>query len=76
MLRFFSCSSRIHSQELPYHQIPHMPTTSVKGHAGKMVLGDIDNKKIICLAGRVHGYEGTFLLHSILILIRLRNVPT
>jgi purine-nucleoside phosphorylase len=36
-----------------------MPTTSVKGHAGKMVMGEIDGKRVICLAGRVHGYEGT-----------------
>ena len=35
-----------------------MPTTSVKGHAGKMVMGQVDGRNLICLAGRVHGYEG------------------
>jgi purine-nucleoside phosphorylase len=45
-----------------------MPTTTVKGHAGKMVLGDIHGKRIICLAGRVHGYEGISSHHSSLIL--------
>jgi len=31
---------------------------SVKGHAGKLVFGSLSGKKIVCLQGRFHFYEG------------------
>lgn len=43
---------------VPYDEIPHMPVTSVSGHAGKMVLGDLSGVRVACLQGRVHLYEG------------------
>ncbi len=43
---------------IPYDEIPHMPVTSVTGHAGKMVLGDLAGVRVACLRGRVHLYEG------------------
>jgi len=46
------------AKELPYSSIPHMPKTTVFGHSGKLVLGDLDKKKVLLLAGRSHGYEG------------------
>lgn len=32
--------------------------TSVPGHAGELVVGSIDNKKVACMSGRFHMYEG------------------
>jgi purine-nucleoside phosphorylase len=43
---------------IPYDEIPHMPVTSVTGHAGKMILGDLAGVDVACLRGRVHLYEG------------------
>jgi purine-nucleoside phosphorylase len=43
---------------IPYGDIPHMPTTSVSGHAGTLVLGKVGGVPIACLRGRVHLYEG------------------
>jgi purine-nucleoside phosphorylase len=38
--------------------IPHYPRSTVEGHAGKLVFGEIAAKKILALQGRVHSYEG------------------
>jgi purine-nucleoside phosphorylase len=43
---------------ISYNDIPHMPTTSVSGHAGKMYIGDLAGVSVACLRGRVHLYEG------------------
>lgn len=45
-------------KELSYSQVPNLPQTTVKGHQGKFVIGELGNKRVLCLAGRVHGYEG------------------
>ena len=31
---------------------------SVSGHAGKLVFGELGSKKVVCMQGRVHLYEG------------------
>ena len=43
---------------LGYDRVPGMPTASVSGHAGKLVLGTLSGKRVACLQGRVHAYEG------------------
>lgn len=41
-----------------YVEIPHMPVSTVKGHAGRFVFGEIQGKKVVMMQGRVHYYEG------------------
>lgn len=43
---------------IPYEEIPDFPVSTVKGHAGKLVYGDLASKKVIALQGRFHYYEG------------------
>lgn len=43
---------------VPYHRIPHFPTSSVEGHRGELVSGEIEGKNIIAFSGRFHHYEG------------------
>ena len=43
---------------IPYGQIPHMPSPSVVGHAGELVLGQLEGLPVAVLSGRVHAYEG------------------
>lgn len=44
---------------VPYEDIPHFPVPSgVVGHAGELVLGDVDRTPVVVLSGRVHFYEG------------------
>lgn len=43
---------------LPYETIPYFPQSSVVGHAGNLVIGQLEGKTVIALQGRVHFYEG------------------
>ena len=43
---------------VPYGDLPHWPTSSVPGHAGQLVVGEVGGKRVAVLAGRVHFYEG------------------
>lgn len=42
---------------IDYADLPGFPHTSVKGHAGKLYLGYLSGKPVICLQGRAHTYE-------------------
>ena len=44
--------------EIPYPEIPHMKTSTVKGHEGSLFLGTIEGKKVMAFKGRIHYYEG------------------
>jgi purine-nucleoside phosphorylase len=44
--------------QLPYATIPHLPTSTVAGHAGKLCIGELGGVRVACLQGRVHAYEG------------------
>ena len=41
-----------------YKDIPHFPVSTVKGHAGNLIFGQIANKNVLCMQGRFHYYEG------------------
>jgi len=43
---------------IPYNEIPHFPASTVTGHAGQMVIGDLKGKRVIAMQGRFHYYEG------------------
>lgn len=45
-------------QAIPYHQIPHFPVSTVEGHAGELIFGDLMGKKVMAMKGRFHYYEG------------------
>lgn len=44
--------------KIPYQQIPNFPATSVQGHSGELVSGEVSGKKVIAFSGRFHYYEG------------------
>ncbi len=44
--------------ELNYEDIPYFPVNTVKGHAGKLIIGNIGDKVVIAMKGRFHYYEG------------------
>lgn len=43
---------------IPYSQVPHMVPPTVSGHAGRFILGVLGGKRVICMQGRLHAYEG------------------
>uniref|UniRef100_A0A7M4E045 Purine nucleoside phosphorylase n=1 Tax=Crocodylus porosus TaxID=8502 RepID=A0A7M4E045_CROPO len=42
----------------PYEDIPYFPQSTVPGHAGRLVFGDLSGKPCVCMQGRFHFYEG------------------
>jgi purine-nucleoside phosphorylase len=43
---------------IDYKDIPNFPVSTVEGHAGRLVIGDLEGKSVICMQGRFHFYEG------------------
>ncbi|KTD36213.1 purine nucleoside phosphorylase [Legionella nautarum] len=46
------------SISINYDELPGFPKPTVLGHSGKLVLGHLYGKGVICLQGRAHSYEG------------------
>ena len=44
--------------EIMYSNIPHFPMSTVEGHSGKLIFGNLSGKKVVAMAGRFHYYEG------------------
>lgn len=44
--------------KIPYETIPHFARSTVDGHAGQLVLGEIENRHLAVQQGRFHFYEG------------------
>jgi len=44
--------------EIEYDDIPHFPVSTVEGHHGKLIFGELSGKQIVAMAGRFHFYEG------------------
>ena len=45
-------------KEIAYTDIPHFPVSTVEGHSGKLIFGEMSGKKVVAMAGRFHYYEG------------------
>ncbi|MBP2024990.1 purine-nucleoside phosphorylase [Peptoniphilus stercorisuis] len=46
------------SIEIDYADIPGFPQSTVVGHSGKLIFGDLEGKKVVAMKGRIHFYEG------------------
>jgi purine-nucleoside phosphorylase len=44
--------------EISYNDIPHFPVSTVEGHKGKFIFGELGGKKVWVMGGRFHYYEG------------------
>ena len=43
---------------IPYHDLPGWPISTVEGHAGELVIGNLEGKDVLVMNGRIHFYEG------------------
>lgn len=44
--------------KIPYHEIPGFPVSTVEGHKGQLVIGDLQGVQVVAMQGRFHFYEG------------------
>lgn len=56
--------------EIDYKDIPNFLVSTVASHAGKLIFGEVSGRKIICMSGRFHYYEG-YDFRQLVIPIRL-----
>lgn len=43
---------------IPYSELPHWPISTVHGHAGQLVIGELEGQPVFVMQGRIHFYEG------------------
>jgi len=48
----------VSATKIPYKNIPHFPQSTTIGHAGNLVIGNVESFPVAGMQGRVHLYEG------------------
>jgi purine-nucleoside phosphorylase len=43
---------------IPFNDLPHWPKSTVPGHVGRLVIGELENQSVLVMQGRIHFYEG------------------
>jgi purine-nucleoside phosphorylase len=43
---------------IPYGDLPPWPVSTVEGHVGRLVIGELEGQNVLVMQGRVHFYEG------------------
>lgn len=43
---------------IEYRDIPHWPVSTIQGHKGRLVIGELEKKQVLIMQGRAHFYEG------------------
>ena len=43
---------------IPFGDIPNWPVSTVHGHAGRLVIGELEGQSVMVMQGRIHFYEG------------------
>lgn len=43
---------------IPYGDLPNWPVSTVHGHAGRLVIGELEGQTALVMQGRIHFYEG------------------
>jgi purine-nucleoside phosphorylase len=60
-------------KSIPYNQIPHFPVATMEFHAGNLLCGTVNGKKVIAMQGRFHFYEG-YMMKEITFPIRVMKL--
>lgn len=43
---------------IPYSELPNWPISTVQGHTGRLVIGELEGQTVFVMQGRIHFYEG------------------
>jgi purine-nucleoside phosphorylase len=54
---------------ISYDEIPHFKRTSVEGHSGALIVGEVRGVPVVAMQGRVHAYEG-YAMEDIVLPVR------
>jgi purine-nucleoside phosphorylase len=53
----------VEADVLPYSEIPHFPVSTIEGHSGKLIIGELAGQTVMVMQGRTHYYEGYSMQH-------------
>ena len=49
----------VHKPDIfPFGDLPHFPVSTVQGHAGRLLIGELEGQSVFVMQGRIHFYEG------------------
>jgi purine-nucleoside phosphorylase len=51
---------------IPYSELPEWPVSTVIGHSGRLVIGQLEGQDVFVMQGRVHYYEGYSMAQVVL----------
>lgn len=60
-------------QYVDYGDIPNFPVSTAPGHIGRFIFGELNSKKVMCMQGRIHLYEG-YPAESVVMPIRIMKL--
>src|SRR3972149_350524 len=46
------------ADRIAYGELPYFPVSTVPGHSGRFVIGELESQPVIVMQGRIHYYEG------------------
>jgi purine-nucleoside phosphorylase len=58
---------------IPYQEIPHFLRSTVVGHAGRLLVGKLENVPVVVMQGRFHFYEG-YTLQALTLPVRVMRM--
>jgi purine-nucleoside phosphorylase len=58
---------------IPYSSLPSFPVSTVEGHVGRFVFGDLEGQPVVVMQGRLHYYEG-YSMAEVTLPIRVMQV--
>jgi purine-nucleoside phosphorylase len=58
---------------ISYAEVPHFPTSTIEGHAGRLVIGGLAGQTVMVMQGRAHYYEG-YSMQRITLPVRVMQV--
>ncbi|OEF98475.1 purine-nucleoside phosphorylase [Desulfuribacillus alkaliarsenatis] len=63
-------AERIDGVRISYSEIPSFPESTVEGHKGQLVIGELEGKQVVAMQGRFHFYEG-YCIQNVVFPIRV-----
>lgn len=57
---------------IPYGDLPNWPVSTVEGHVGRLVIGELEKQIVLVMQGRIHFYEG-YGMPAITLPVRVMN---
>ncbi|HXX79867.1 MAG TPA: purine-nucleoside phosphorylase [Ktedonobacteraceae bacterium] len=58
---------------IPYEEIPHFLRSTVAGHAGRLLIGYLENVPVVVMQGRFHFYEG-YTIQALTLPVRVMSM--